>query len=57
MSMSKALSGGRREVPGTERILRVRFRAMSDLLLRGGRPWGLDEPADVLVRHGQIEQI
>ena len=30
---------------------------MSDLLLRGGRPWGLDAPADVLVRGGVIERI
>ena len=30
---------------------------MSDLLLRGARPWGLDTPADVLVRGGAIERI
>jgi cytosine/creatinine deaminase len=30
---------------------------MSDLLLRGGRPWRLDGPADVLVRDGVIERI
>jgi len=30
---------------------------MSDLLLRGGRPWGADGPADVLVRAGVIERI
>jgi cytosine deaminase len=30
---------------------------MSDLLLRGGRPWGLDSPADILVRDGAIERI
>ena len=30
---------------------------MSDLLLRGGRPWGCDTPADVLVRAGAIERI
>jgi cytosine deaminase len=30
---------------------------MSDLLLRGGRPWGVDGPADVLVRDGRIERI
>jgi cytosine/creatinine deaminase len=30
---------------------------MSDLLLRGGRPWGLDGPADVVVRGGLIERI
>jgi cytosine deaminase len=30
---------------------------MSDLLLRGGRPWGFDGPADVLVRDGAIERI
>ena len=30
---------------------------MSDLLLRGGRPWGVDAPADVLIREGVIEQI
>ena len=30
---------------------------MSDLLLRGARPWGFDTPADVLVRAGAIERI
>jgi cytosine/creatinine deaminase len=30
---------------------------MSDLLLRGGRPWGFDRPADILVRGGAIERI
>ena len=30
---------------------------MPDLLLRGGRPWRLDGPADVLVRDGRIERI
>lgn len=30
---------------------------MSDLLLRGGRPWGLDAPADVLISDGVIERI
>src|SRR5215203_3090618 len=30
---------------------------MRDLLLRGGRPWGFDGPADVLVRAGAIERI
>jgi cytosine/adenosine deaminase-related metal-dependent hydrolase len=30
---------------------------VSDLLLRGGRPWGLDAPADVLIREGVIERI
>jgi cytosine deaminase len=30
---------------------------MSDLLLRGGRPWGVDGPADILVRSGVIERI
>ena len=30
---------------------------MSDVLLRGGRPWGRDEPADVLVRDGAIAEI
>jgi cytosine/creatinine deaminase len=30
---------------------------MPDLLLRGGRPWGLDAPADVLIREGVIERI
>ena len=30
---------------------------MSDLLLRGARPWGFDTPADVLVRAGGIERI
>jgi cytosine/adenosine deaminase-related metal-dependent hydrolase len=28
-----------------------------DLLLRGGRPWGRDDAADILVRDGVIEQI
>jgi cytosine/creatinine deaminase len=30
---------------------------MPDLLLSGGRPWGLDGPADVLIRDGAIERI
>src|SRR5687767_4123891 len=30
---------------------------MSDLLLRGARPWGFDTPADVLVHAGAIELI
>jgi cytosine/creatinine deaminase len=30
---------------------------MPDLLLRGGRPWGHDGVADVLVRAGRIERI
>jgi cytosine/creatinine deaminase len=30
---------------------------MSELLLRGGRPWGLAEGADVLVRDGAIARI
>ena len=30
---------------------------MPGLLLRSGRPWGLDAPADVLVREGVIERI
>ena len=30
---------------------------MPGLLLRGGRPWGLDAPADVLIREGVIERI
>lgn len=30
---------------------------MPDLLLRGGRPWGFDGPADVLVSDGAIAQI
>jgi cytosine deaminase len=30
---------------------------MSDLLLSGGRVWGLDGPADILVRDGAIERI
>jgi cytosine deaminase len=30
---------------------------VSDLLLRGGRPWGFDGPADVLVRDGVIERV
>jgi cytosine deaminase len=29
----------------------------SDLLLRGGQPWGLDGPADIVVRDGVIERI
>ena len=36
---------------------RVRGDRMSDLLLRGARPWGSDSPADVLVRAGAIERI
>jgi cytosine/adenosine deaminase-related metal-dependent hydrolase len=30
---------------------------MPDLLLRGGRPWGVNAPADVLIREGVIERI
>ena len=30
---------------------------MPDLVLRGGRPWGFDGPADVLVSDGAIAQI
>ena len=30
---------------------------MTDLLLRGGRPWGFEGPADVLVRDGLIDRI
>ena len=30
---------------------------MNALLLRGGRPWGLDGPADILVRDGVIERM
>jgi cytosine/adenosine deaminase-related metal-dependent hydrolase len=30
---------------------------MADLLLRGGRPWGFEAPADILVRDGVIERI
>jgi cytosine deaminase len=30
---------------------------MPDLLLRGGRPWGLDAQADVLIRDGVIERV
>lgn len=30
---------------------------MTDLLLRGGRPWGYDGPADILVRGGAIGRI
>ncbi len=30
---------------------------MTDLLLRGGRPWGFDGPADVLVRDALIDRI
>jgi cytosine deaminase len=30
---------------------------MSDVLLRGGRPWGFDEPADVLIEGGEIKAI
>jgi hypothetical protein len=30
---------------------------LADLLLRGGRPWGFDGPADILVRNGAIERI
>lgn len=30
---------------------------MSQLLLRGGRPWGRPDPADILVRDGLIESI
>lgn len=37
---------------------RVRFNAaMPELLLRGGHPWGLDGPADILVRDGAIARI
>ena len=30
---------------------------MPDLLLRGGRPWGVNAPADVLIREGVIERV
>ena len=30
---------------------------MPGLLLRGARPWGLDAPADVLIREGVIERV
>jgi cytosine deaminase len=30
---------------------------MPDLLLRGGRPWRSDAPADILIREGVIERI
>ncbi len=30
---------------------------MPDLLVRGGRPWGHDGPADVLVRDGVIDRV
>ena len=30
---------------------------MPDLLLRGGRPWGVNAPADVLIREGIIERV
>jgi cytosine/adenosine deaminase-related metal-dependent hydrolase len=30
---------------------------MPDLLLRGGRPWGVNAPADVLIRDGVIKRI
>ena len=30
---------------------------VTDLLLRGGRPWGHDGPADILVRGGVIDRI
>ncbi|MER6950779.1 amidohydrolase [Nonomuraea sp. NPDC000554] len=30
---------------------------MTDVLLRGGRPWGLDAPADILVRDGRIDRV
>ncbi|MFI6710832.1 amidohydrolase [Nonomuraea sp. NPDC050478] len=30
---------------------------MTDVLLRGGRPWGVNGPADVLVRDGVIEVV
>ena len=33
------------------------LRLMPDLLLRGGRLWGLDGPADILVRDGVIARI
>jgi cytosine deaminase len=32
-------------------------RLMAELLLRGGRPWGHDRAADILVRDGAIAQI
>jgi cytosine/creatinine deaminase len=36
----------------------MRGRAsVTDLLLRGGRPWGYDGPADILVRGGVIDRI
>ena len=30
---------------------------MTDLLLRGGCPWGVGAPADVLIREGVIERV
>ncbi|MGW6498024.1 hypothetical protein [Nonomuraea angiospora] len=30
---------------------------MTDVLLRGGHPWGRDAPADVLVRDGRIHLV
>ena len=30
---------------------------MADLLLRGGRPWGVDGVADVMIRSGVIDQL
>ncbi|MEU5863209.1 amidohydrolase [Nonomuraea sp. NPDC047529] len=30
---------------------------MTDVLIRGGRPWGLAFPADLLVRDGRIHQV
>jgi cytosine deaminase len=30
---------------------------MTDVLLRGGRPWGRDAPADILVRDGRIDRV
>ncbi|HEX4814221.1 MAG TPA: amidohydrolase [Nonomuraea sp.] len=30
---------------------------MTDLLLRGGLPWGLGSPADILVRDGRIHRV
>ncbi|MFC7101275.1 hypothetical protein ACFQQB_12790 [Nonomuraea rubra] len=30
---------------------------MTDVLLRGGLPWGLGAPADILVRDGRIDRV
>jgi cytosine/creatinine deaminase len=30
---------------------------MRDLLLRGGNPWAVGAPADILIREGVIERI